>query len=190
MASSQIQVASLGRSPALDALTSRIPNPFTPAKPAATAANTEATRHATAPPHRNHSRHREPQLISTGSLSGRETKRVTPNYPPKREVSQRHRHGPRVCHHRRERQDLGDQLRRPDVAAASGGGSGSRLDVPAVNHQRQTRAIRRLHRFRIQTLATELHGTPDPACRERPAANLDLKVRFSLRCRRLMSLDQ
>jgi TonB family protein len=84
MASTQIQVAALGRSPALDALTSRIPNPFTPAKtsdaaatppdgtsPASTAPNAQPTPAAS-----------EPQLISTGSLSGRESKRVTPNYPP------------------------------------------------------------------------------------------------------------
>ena len=86
MASSQTQVASLGRSPALDALTARIPNPFAGPKtdsPAGTqtdpssraggiqTAGTQTTAAATA----------EPQLVSTGSLSGRETKRVTPNYP-------------------------------------------------------------------------------------------------------------
>lgn len=80
MASSQIQVASLGRSPALDAVTNRIPNPFTTAPsmkvapPADSAQNPLPTAApATAGP--------EPQLISTGSLSGRETKRVTPSYP-------------------------------------------------------------------------------------------------------------
>jgi TonB family protein len=83
MASSQIQVASLGRSSALDAVTSRIPNPFATAPkaegstaqttptPATTPAATPSPQPATA----------EPQLISTGSLSGRESKRVTPNYP-------------------------------------------------------------------------------------------------------------
>ena len=78
MASSQIQVASLGRSPALDALTNKIPNPFatkpadaTPTSDPAAAPTSNAP--ATAGP--------EPQLVSTGSLSGRETKRVTPVYP-------------------------------------------------------------------------------------------------------------
>ena len=79
MASSQIQVASLGRSPALDAVTNRIPNPFAtkPAAPTADTAPVEAPPvTAAATPGA------EPQLISTGSLSGRETKRVTPSYPP------------------------------------------------------------------------------------------------------------
>ena len=108
MASSQTQVASLGRSPALDAMTSRIPNPFAgpktdtlgapsadssatvapnpsqpgtnssqlapnSAQPVTSAVQTAST--ATTTPTA------EPQLISTGSLNGRETKRVTPNYP-------------------------------------------------------------------------------------------------------------
>lgn len=77
MASSQIQVASLGRSSALDAVTSRIPNPF------ATAPKTDAaTTAAATPTPQPTTTTAEPQLISTGSLSGRETKRVTPNYPP------------------------------------------------------------------------------------------------------------
>jgi TonB family protein len=84
MASTQIQVAALGRSPALDALTSRIPNPFTPAKTSDAAATpAEATSPAsTAPTAQPTPAASEPQLISTGSLSGRESKRVTPNYPP------------------------------------------------------------------------------------------------------------
>lgn len=80
MASSQIQVASLGRSPALDAVTNRIPNPFSTKPPPATAdsdATPSPTPAATAP-----TTGPEPQLVSTGSLSGRETKRVTPVYPP------------------------------------------------------------------------------------------------------------
>lgn len=80
MASSQIQVASLGRSPALDAVTNRIPNPFA-TKPTIPAANSDApvdTPPATAAATPGS----EPQLVSTGSLSGRETKRVTPSYPP------------------------------------------------------------------------------------------------------------
>jgi hypothetical protein len=83
MATSQIQVASL-RSPALDALTSRIPNPFATPKPDSAAAPTETPRPAPAAPQTTTatSNGAEPQLISTGSLSGRETKRVTPAYPP------------------------------------------------------------------------------------------------------------
>ena len=98
MATSQTQVASLGRSPALDALTSRIPNPFAGPKtdapaapqtdssvtsaPSATQPATGATQPATngAQPTTT-TPTAEPQLISTGSLNGRETKRVTPNYP-------------------------------------------------------------------------------------------------------------
>jgi TonB family protein len=74
MASSQ--ALSLGRSKALDAVTNRIPNPFA-AKPAASPEPTPeaiAPAPATAPA-------AEPQLVSAGSLSGRESKRVTPAYP-------------------------------------------------------------------------------------------------------------
>jgi len=82
MASSQIQVASLGRSPALDAVTNRIPNPFA-TKPATPAANSDAPAVADAPPVTVAATPgSEPQLISTGSLTGRETKRVSPSYPP------------------------------------------------------------------------------------------------------------
>ena len=77
MAKSQIQVASLGRSPALDAMTHRAPTPF-PTKPSAT-----PTESAPAPtPTASTTTGAEPQLVSTGSLSGREMKRVTPVYPP------------------------------------------------------------------------------------------------------------
>jgi hypothetical protein len=80
MASSQIQVASLGRSPALEAVSSRIPNPFATKPPAASDASPTPTPAAAAvlP---SGSPAPEPQLVSTGSLSGRETKRVTPVYP-------------------------------------------------------------------------------------------------------------
>ncbi len=78
MASSQIQVASLGRSPALDAVTNRIPNPF--ASPTPAPGNADASP-VQAPP-ATATAAAEPQLISTGSLNGRETKRVTPVYPP------------------------------------------------------------------------------------------------------------
>ena len=98
MATSQTQVAALGRSPALDAMTSRIPNPFAgpktdaPAAPQTDSAATPATGAAqsatnTAQPATTPASTQtttptaEPQLISTGSLNGRETRRVTPNYP-------------------------------------------------------------------------------------------------------------
>lgn len=77
MAKSQIQVASLGRSPALDALTNKIPNPFS-TKPAAGTAPPDTS---TAPIPNAAASGPEPQLVSTGLLSGRETKRVTPVYP-------------------------------------------------------------------------------------------------------------
>src|SRR5262249_25666226 len=80
MATSQIQVASL-RSPALDALTSRIPNPFTAPKPDTPNAPGD-TAVPTPTPQAATTTGAEPQLISTGSLSGRETKRITPTYPP------------------------------------------------------------------------------------------------------------
>lgn len=83
MASTQMQSPALGRSPALDAVTNRIPNPFA-SKPATSTANSDPATGATgapgpiasAPPAK------EPEMVSAGSLSGRETKRVTPNYPP------------------------------------------------------------------------------------------------------------
>ena len=98
MASSQIQVASLGRSPALNALTSRIPNPFatpktdnntassstaSPVTPNTTAPNTTPGAPAATPSlSPTTTPTAEPQLVSAGSLSGRELKRVTPAYPP------------------------------------------------------------------------------------------------------------
>ena len=84
MASSQFQVTSLGRSQALDAVTNKIPNPFA-TKPTATITNTDSASTQTVPappPSTFSSAAPEPQLVSAGSLSGRETKRVTPNYPP------------------------------------------------------------------------------------------------------------
>ena len=98
MASSQIQVASLGRSPALSALTARIPNPFSTPKndPAATPNSTASTEtpntstSTTGAPTATASPQPSPatstsseslQLVSAGSLSGRELKRVTPSYP-------------------------------------------------------------------------------------------------------------
>jgi len=77
MASSQFQVTSLGRSQALDAVTNKIPNPFA-TKPTASKTDSEPAQPVPAP---TSSPAPEPQLVSAGSLSGRETKRVTPNYP-------------------------------------------------------------------------------------------------------------
>ncbi len=82
IASSHFQVNSLGRSQALNAVTNKIPNPFA-AKPDSAAgpeaAAPDANPPATAPP--SASPTTELQLVSAGSLSGRETKRVTPSYP-------------------------------------------------------------------------------------------------------------
>ncbi len=83
MASTQVQVATLGRSPALEAVTSKIPNPFTNQKSATQqdpANNIATTPTATQIPATTSGP--EPQLITTGSLSGRESKRVMPAYPP------------------------------------------------------------------------------------------------------------
>jgi TonB family protein len=80
MASSQSP--SLGRSQALDAVTNRIPNPFA-SKPAATTTEQAASdTPASAPAATAAPTTSEPQLVSAGSLSGRESKRVTPAYPP------------------------------------------------------------------------------------------------------------
>ena len=76
MASSQ--ALSLGRSKALDAVTNRIPNPFA-TKPAETPQPTPEM--TPAPAATSTTTAAEPQLVSAGSLSGRETKRVTPSYP-------------------------------------------------------------------------------------------------------------
>ena len=90
IASSGVQVQSLGRSPALDAVTSKIPNPFanqtssneTATPNDAATPNTSTTAAATTPtPGPATTAGPEPQLVSTGSLSGRESKRVTPVYP-------------------------------------------------------------------------------------------------------------
>jgi len=77
MASSPFQTIS-GRSQALDAVTNKIPNPFT-SKPPANAEPTPAP--AAAAPPATTTTTAEPQLVSGGSLSGRETKRVSPSYP-------------------------------------------------------------------------------------------------------------
>lgn len=90
LASSQAQASSIGRSTLLDAVTARIPNPFAkpaiagdsgsgnarPDSPGATTSVSTETGIAAVP-----SDAPAPQLISTGSLNGRESKRVTPVYP-------------------------------------------------------------------------------------------------------------
>ena len=74
------QAPSLGRSQALDAVTNRIPNPFATKPSTATASPESAPPVQTIPT--SVSAAPEPQLVTAGSLTGRETKRVTPNYPP------------------------------------------------------------------------------------------------------------
>ncbi len=100
LAASQLQVASIGRGPALSA---RIPNPFATPQPATSTTTTNQTEPSASPtvvaqPSPSPSpgtqpgpspksqpagttSGSEPKLISTGSLSGRESKRVTPTYP-------------------------------------------------------------------------------------------------------------
>ena len=79
MASSPFQTVS-GRSQALTAVTNKIPNPFT-SKPEATAEPTPTPAAAAPPAPAPTTTTAEPQLVSAGSLSGRETKRVAPSYP-------------------------------------------------------------------------------------------------------------
>ena len=103
LASAQIQVASIGRLPSLGVPSRKVPKAVTPEQPAAviqksedgrtqapppTDAVPETTRPsqaadesagAAAVPTNNSS---EPRTLSTGSLNGREKKRVTPVYPP------------------------------------------------------------------------------------------------------------
>jgi len=78
MASSPFQTIALGRSQALEAVTNKIPNPFAN-KPPATAEPTPAPTTAPAPTATTTTS--EPQMVSGGSLSGRETKRIAPSYP-------------------------------------------------------------------------------------------------------------
>jgi TonB family protein len=111
LATSQIQVASLGRPPALAVVTSKIPNPFSPQKPAEQSDSVTATKTEGVPPPPPSIENQpatvptpqtaatqpssdsagaaipaqpngpDQKLISTGSLSGRENKRVTAVYP-------------------------------------------------------------------------------------------------------------
>jgi len=82
LALSQARSTSVGRSSLLDAVTAKIPNPFA-TKPDSASADTAKSDVATPTPSPSPAAEKtgEPQLISTGSLSGRESKRVTPNYP-------------------------------------------------------------------------------------------------------------
>lgn len=82
MASSQFQRASLGRSQALDAVTNRIPNPFASSQPAKSDKPEPEPAPVAPPTSTSSSSTADPPLVSAGSLSGRETKRVTPTYPP------------------------------------------------------------------------------------------------------------
>ena len=85
MATSQGQARSLGRSPALDAVTRRVPNPFATAQTTKAPENSDPAPSQTPPatnaPGATNTPTAEPQLVSTGALTGRETKRVTPVYP-------------------------------------------------------------------------------------------------------------
>ena len=84
------RASSLGRSAALDAVTSRIPNPFQTRKADGAASDTAvlpvsgtspSVGATSTPSPTTSSENSEPKLVSTGSLSGRESKRVTPSYP-------------------------------------------------------------------------------------------------------------
>ena len=83
LASSQAQTTSVGRSALLDAVTARIPNPFStrtnPTESATTFPNTPSLTDTTKTSESTEKA--APQLISSGSLNGREIKRVTPTYP-------------------------------------------------------------------------------------------------------------
>jgi len=104
LASRQIQIASIGRPPALEAVTAKLPNPFTEPKPEPNSANnnsatvmptpqpkpasppaqtgSRATTAPTAATSSSGSLHQsDPETVTTGSLSGREIKRVKPQYP-------------------------------------------------------------------------------------------------------------
>jgi hypothetical protein len=89
IALSGIQVQALGRSAALERVTSKLPNPFAnqtsepeqPANNPASATAQPATASPSPSPAATTTAGGEPQLVSAGSLSGRESKRITPVYP-------------------------------------------------------------------------------------------------------------
>jgi TonB family protein len=88
LASSQAQTTSVGRSSLLDVIAAKVPNPFA-TKPSmqpdgldsSEAKSTSDSTPSSAGAVASSSENKEPQLISTGSLNGRESKRVTPVYP-------------------------------------------------------------------------------------------------------------
>lgn len=84
MATAGGQVQTLGRSPALNAVAAKIPNPFGNQKPADQSLPTNGTAATPNPApilSSTTTAGPEPPLVTTGSLSGRESKRVTPVYP-------------------------------------------------------------------------------------------------------------
>ena len=84
MAAAAGQVQTLGRSPALKAVTSKIPNPFGNQKPPEQSLPTNGTAAPSNPSpilSSTTTSGPEPPLVTTGSLNGRESKRVTPVYP-------------------------------------------------------------------------------------------------------------
>ncbi|HEX6047058.1 MAG TPA: energy transducer TonB [Pyrinomonadaceae bacterium] len=86
IALSGVQVQALGRSAALERVTSKIPNPFAnqtsdSEQPANNATAPPATASPSPSPAATTGAGGEPQLVSAGSLSGRESKRITPVYP-------------------------------------------------------------------------------------------------------------
>jgi TonB family protein len=95
LASRQIQIASIGRPPALEAVTAKIPNPFSTSKPTASPETTSPTKRADTPvdstastsgsseagPPASPQTSTEPRTFSTGSFHGKEKKRVNPVYP-------------------------------------------------------------------------------------------------------------
>ena len=97
LASRQIQIASIGRPPALEAVTAKIPNPFSTPKPTGSPETTSPTKkeetavdsRAASPsgsseagPAASPQSSTEPRTFSTGSFHGKEKKRVNPVYPP------------------------------------------------------------------------------------------------------------
>lgn len=106
LASRQIQIASIGRPPALETVTAKLPNPFSgPKSPDINNATNDAgasgslsgtsnstepktlpspapdSNSPTQPQSESQSADTDVNTITTGSLSGREKKRVTPQYP-------------------------------------------------------------------------------------------------------------
>jgi hypothetical protein len=147
LAGSQAQVTSIGRSTLLDAVTSRVPNPFA-TKPSATtdAAGNDANKPSTSLTSTATTETREPQLISTGSLNGRESKRVTPAYPTVAKNAELP--APFACLPSSTRTErFGSLTRKVHAASQSRGGRCKRLDIPTHSCKRQAREGRRLPRF-------------------------------------------